>query len=202
MRTIVLIQFLIIYISVFSQSTDSSFVKQNKIHYSFSYFGYNLIKPGLNINISYKLTSKNSKNIITKKSGRIKDKSTTQQFILGGNIGFLWYPHSHSAVFNFYQIVYKKIKPAKNKFSTIGIGPGVYRSIYPETYEITDNNEVRKIYFAGETYFAPVLSFGGGKNLQNKVLKSRFINTNLMFLFNYNTGVVPLLIIEIGFKIK
>ena len=168
----------------FSQETNTA----KEYYYEISYYGYNLVKPGIKTSANYILKQK------------IKSEKINT-LITNAHIGFTWYPHSHFAVFNYYQIAYRKTKVLKNKFFTIALGPGVYRSIYSETYQIASNGYVEKINFAGRTYFSTVLTLGNGKILKKKILKSRFINTNLMFLFDYNTSVVPLLSIEIGFRI-
>lgn len=173
----------------FSQVADTnSLTNRQKYYFEVSYYGYNLIKPGLKANFNFIFKQK-------------PNEKKTNLLIANAHLGFSWYPHSHFAIFNYYQIAYRGIKSKNGKFFTIALGPGVYRSIYPKTYKVTDDGNVEKIYFPGSTYFSPALTFGSGKELNNKILKARFIDVVLMFLFDYNTNIVPLLNIEIGFKI-
>ncbi len=182
----------------YSQTPDSTSVFDTRT-YVFSYFGNNLLKPGLKFETNIILKENTTIRTKARKSGKTIDKSKTKQILFGGNIGFFWHPKSHIGVFNYYDFTYRIIKPKKNKYSKISIGPGIYRSFYPETYEVDNNGNVNKVLFAGRTYFAPVFTFGTGKFIKNSFIKSRTFTTNLMFLFDYNTGVVPLLNLELAF---
>lgn len=181
----------------YSQTSDSTSLFDTRT-YTFSYFGNNLLKPGLKIETNITLTEKTIIKNKTKKNGKIIDKSKTRQLLLGGNIGFFWHPKSHIGVFNYYEFIYRKIKLKNGKYSKIGIGPGIYRSFYPETYEVDNSGNVNKVSLGGRTYFAPVLTFGTGKFTKNSFFQSRTFTTNLMFLFDYNSGIVPLLNFELG----
>ncbi len=201
-RVFILVVLLILSCVAFTQNPEKKECRFGSAFYGVSYFGYNLIKPGLEANINWIINEVTAVRSKTVESGKTIKKLSTKQIIVNANIGFIWYPQSHFAIFNYYQATFKKIKRNSHRFTTVSIGPGVYRSFYPETYKLNENGEVQKIFMAGRIYFSAVLSFGNGKIIKNKIFKTRFINTNLMFLFDYNTGVVPLLSIEIGFKIK
>ena len=195
----ILTYFLFIYFnSVYSQTDGSISLFDSRI-YTFSYFGNNLINPGAKAGITFTLTEKTTLKNKTKKKGKKVDKSSTKQLLAGADIGFFWQPESHIGVFNYYEIIYRKIKLRNNSYSIIGIGPGIYRSFYPETFEVDDNDNVNKVTFGGRTYFAPVLTFGTGKFKTDSFLHSLTFATNLMFLFDSNSGIVPLLNFEIGF---
>ena len=170
----------------YSQTPDSTSIFDTKT-YTFSYFGNNFLKPGLKFGTNIILTEKTI------------DKYKTRQLLLGGNIGFFWHPKSHIGVFNYYEFTYRIIKLKKYKYIKISIGPGIYRSFYPETYNVDNSGNVNKVLLAGRIYFAPVLTFGTGKFIKDSFFKSRTFTTNLMFLFDYNTGIVPLLNFELAF---
>ena len=182
----------------YSQTLDSTSIFDTRF-YTFSYFGNNLLKPGLKFGVNIILTENTTKKDKTRKSGKTIDKSNTKQLLLDGNIGFFGHPKSHIGVFNYYEFTYRIIKLKTNKYRKISIGPGIYRSFYPETYKVDNTGNVNKIFFAGRTYFAPVLTFGTGKFIKDSFIKSRTFSTNLMFLFDYNTGIVPLLNLELAF---
>ncbi len=186
------------FTSVFAQNNDTLNI-WNTASFTVSYFGNNLIKPGIKFKMDLLLKERTIIKSRTKRSGKTVDKSKTKQLLAGANIGFYWHPKSHIGAFNFYELTYRAIKLKNNSYSKIGIGPGIYRSFYPQTYEVNDKGDVNKIYFGGRMYFAPVLIFGTGKFFKNSIIKSRTFTTNLMFLFNYNGGVVPLLNLELGF---
>ena len=183
---------------IYSQTSNFANVLDTRT-YSFSYFGNNLLKPGIKIDANVILKEKTINKSKTKKNGEIIDKSKTKQLLIGGDIGFFWHPKSHIGVFNYYTFSSRKIKLKNNKFTTLGFGLGIYRSFYPKTYEVDDAGNVNEISLAGRTYFAPVLTFGTGRLIEDRTLQSINFNTNLMFLFNYNSGIVPLLNFELGF---
>ena len=193
-------------ISIIYLSSGISFAKKvdtlsifNNVNYSISYFGNSLIKPGLKMGANIPLFEKKTIRTKTSRKGETIDKSKKRQLFVGGDIGFICFPKSHTGIFNYYEIKYKSIKARNASFSTFALGPGIYRSFYPETYEVDADGNIQELSLAGRTYFAPVLTFGSGKALNYYALKSWHFNTNLMFLFNYNTGILPLLNFEIGF---
>ncbi len=197
------IKFLIIIVlfsfySAFSQKVDSSNIFSTRT-FTFSYFGNNLLKPGIKIGANITLTEKSIVKRKTKKSGKIIEKSIKRQLLAGANAGFFWHPESHIGAFNFYELTYRIIKLKSGSYRKIGIGPGIYRSFYPKTFEFDNStDQVSKITLGGRTYFAPVLIFGTGKFKKNSFFQSRTFTTNLMFLFDYNSGIVPLLNFEVG----
>jgi hypothetical protein len=198
-KPLIVLLYILLFNPYFSQSQDSTGVFSTR-EYTISYFGNNLLKPGFKFKTAIVLAEKTIIKTKTKKSGKTIDNTKIRQLLLGGNIGFFWHPKSHLGAFNYYEFTYRKIKIKKGKWSKIGIGPGIYRSFYPETYEVDDNRGVDKVLLGGRTYFAPVLTFGSGKFLKNCFFKSRTFTTDLLFLFNYNSGIVPLLNFEIGFS--
>ena len=182
----------------YSQKADSTKIF-NSATYSLSYYGNNLIHPGVKAGISFLLAEKTKNKNKTKANGEIINKSTIKQLLANAGIGLFWQAESHIGSFNYYQLRYRSIKLKDNSYSLIGIGPGIYRSFYPETFEVDKNGNVKERAFGGRTYFAPVLTFGTGNLKQNSFLHSLSFTTNLMFLFDYNSGIVPLLNLEIEF---
>jgi len=160
-----------------------------------SYFGNLLVKPGVKVGIEFVIAHKTK---VKKKNY----KKSIRQLTVSGNLGTFWHPHSHASLFNFYTANYRIVEINKRKFNMIGIGPGIYRSFYPETYKVDDSGNVSSLSMAGRLYFAPVIVLGVGKFKENKTIQSWHFNTNFMFLFDYNTGVVPLLSFDIGLAIS
>lgn len=199
-NTIIVLIILFSFKSGYSQTPVSTSVFDTKT-YTFSYFGNNLVKPGLKIGSNITLTEKMITKNRTKKGEETIDRSRARQLLLGGNIGFFWHPKSHIGVFNYYEFTCRIIKLKEDKYSKISIGPGIYRTFYPETYEVDNSGNVNQISLAGRTYFAPVITFGTGKFIKDRFIKTRTFTTNLMFLFDYNTGIVPLLNFELGFTL-
>ncbi|RLD59964.1 MAG: hypothetical protein DRJ01_10490 [Bacteroidetes bacterium] len=179
-----------------AQNADMSY---NKITVSLSYYGNMLIKPGVKAGVEYVV---NQKKCFKKNKRKSITDLIVKQLIVAGDIGFFWHPHSHIAVFNYYTLNYRIVKPSKRSINTIGLGPGVYRSVYPKTYEVDNMNNVKSVSWAGRTYFAPVVVLGTGKMINHYWIQSWHFNTNIMVLFNYNTGFVPLLSFDIGLNFK
>lgn len=171
----------------------------NSITYSLSYYGNNLVNPGINAGISFVLRERTKIKSSTKKNGKKVDQSKMKQLLASADIGFFWQPESHIGAFNYYEITLRTIRLKNNSYSIIGLGPGIYRSFYPETYEVEDNGNINRVALGGRTYFAPVISFGTGRFKNHGILHSLSFITNLMFLFDYNSGIVPLLNLEIAF---
>ena len=198
MKKVLILLFFISYYAAEAQVQDSVSYT-NSVTYNISYFGYNLIKPGLKAGVNFNLRNRTIEKFTTKKSGKIIDKSGEGQWLAGSAVGFFWQP-GHISVFNYYEISYKRLRSANQTFNIVGFGPGIYRSVYPETYEVGEDGQVQKKTLSGRTYFAPVVSFGSGKNINNPLFQSWQFCTNLMFLFDYNTGIVPLLSFELTFN--
>lgn len=183
---------------VFSQKTRFKKVFDTKT-YTFSYFGNNLVNPGMKAAINFTLTEKTTVKTKTTKSGEPIDKTATKQLLASAHVGFFWQPESHIGTFNFYELTYRRIKRKDNSYVRIGIGPGIYRSFYPQTFEVDKTGTVSEAAMGGRSYFAPVITFGTGKIKNRGALHSLTFATNLMFLFDYNSGIVPLLNLEIDF---
>ena len=184
--------------NAYSQKTDSINIFKTGT-YTFAYFGNNLLNPGVKAGINFILKEKTTTKNKTKKNGKIAMKTTINQLLAGADIGFFWQPESHIGTFNFYELSYRKINRKDNSYRIFGVGPGIYRSFYPETFEVDNDGNIRKTNLGGRTYFAPVVTIGSGRFKKDSFLHSLAFSTNLMFLFNYNTGIVPLLNLEIDF---
>ena len=196
-RQLFIIITLFSFYSAFSQKADTSGIFDTRT-FTFSYFGNNLLKPGIKIGTNITLMEKR---VVKRKTKRNKTivKSTKRQLLAGANAGFFWHPESHIGAFNFYALTYRTINLKSGSYRKIGIGPGIYRSFYPKTYKFDETTgQVNKIALGGRTYFAPVFIFGTGKFIKNSFFQSRTFTTNLMFLYDYNSGIVPLLNFEVG----
>jgi len=177
-----------------AQNTGSSFKTLSPV-VSVSYYGNILIKPGIKAGVEMALLQKS---VNRKESRHLNRKVRIKQLTASADLGMLLFPGSHSALFNYYTVNYKNIKTETGKFNTVGIGPGIYRSFYSQTYEVDASGNVTPEGTEGRSYFAPVLVFGTGKYLSHGILQSWHFNTSIIFLFDYNTGIVPLLNFEIG----
>ena len=196
-KILILISLFFLLNLVYSQNPDSNRGFKSTT-FTFSYFENFPFKPGLKISADIILAEYVKPRIRIRKDSTKINKTKTRQLLLGGDIGFYWHHHSHTGMFNYYEISYRTIR-AKGFQTTIGIGPGIYRAFYPETYEIDNSNNITKKSFAGRTYFSSVILLGYGRYRKNATLQSWHLKYNIMFLFDYNTGIMPLFNIELGF---
>lgn len=169
------------------------------LRYNGSYYGNSLWNPGLKVGATYLWKERTTSKTKTRGKKEIS-KIKKYQLLLAGNLGFYVDPKSHLGVFNHYGISYRKIN-AEGKQKTIGISPlGYYRSFLPETYEVSENESVRKVTLPGRSYYSPVLTLGYGKTRGEKKLNEWFFNLNIMILYPYNADFLPLLNLEYGYS--
>ena len=176
--------------AITDNTAQTAGIPGNKLSMTISYYGNMLVKPGLKAGADFV--------VLQKRYIKNNKKQLAKQLLVSGDVGFFRHPHSHLALFNYYTANYRAIHLQTRKFNRVGIGPGIYRSVYPETYEVNDSGEVSPVSMAGRFYFAPVIILGTGKFMAGKTIQSWHFNTNIMFLCNYNTGIVPLLSFDIG----
>lgn len=83
----------------------------------------------------------------------------------------------------------------------MGLSPlGTFYSLLPETFEVDELGEVTQVGFPRRVYFAPSIHLE--KGWSPAALKG-FLHAGgqLMFLMPYNTSVLPLVFIELGYSI-
>jgi len=124
-------------------------------------------------------------------------KRKIRELNLNGNLGFYWDPYTHVATYANAGVLYRKTNK-RNRQWMIGINPlGYMRTFTHETYEVDDNLNVTSKKFAGRSYYAPDVILGTGKI---KTDRTRFFNLHFMFLSKYNSGTLPLINFEFGFR--
>ena len=189
---LIMLQSIILY----SQENKKFFDKE-ALTYSIAYFGNNIANPGLKFETNSPIIIK-TKEIQKKKKLRIHKHRLNWD----GSLGFYWDPMSHVGVFTNYGVNYEEIFTKGFKYQ-IGLNPvGYLRTFLPETYEVDENWNVKKVFLPGRSYYAPSFSIGIGKLRHDKRLSEWFINLNSILLLPYNTGFVPLVNLEFGYKFK
>ncbi|MEZ4776230.1 MAG: hypothetical protein R3D00_23855 [Bacteroidia bacterium] len=181
----VVLGFLIHSFSAFSQY-DST------LTFSLGYYGNNLWNPGFSFDTDY--TFRETKADDDKSRSYLKQLSA--QVKLAGYAD----PNIYQARFVQAGFRYRKIKP-RGFYCMLGISPlGLYRSFLPETYQVSSKGDVTKITIPGRWYFAPEVSAGLGKvtSIQNPT--GVYAHIHLMVLMPYNTYVLPLLNVELGYQ--
>lgn len=158
------------------------------------YYGNYYWNPGLTVGAEYLLTEK-----VRIKAKKRRKKVITKQWLLNGTFGVSWDPRTELGVFTNYGILWRRTN-TKGKQINIQFNPlGIYRAFLPETYEVS-GDEVDKVFLPGRNYYAPSLSFGFGKWRKGRKLTGRYLNVTYMLRTPYNTGSLPSIAIEYGFR--
>ncbi len=170
--------------------------KAGRLDFDGAYYGNNLWNPGLKFGAEYIWKEK-----IREKEKKKRTKIKTNQFILGGDIGFFWDPRDYTALFTYYGLVYRHTNTKGFRYNFAISPAGYFRSFLPETYEV-EGSQVDKVVLPGRSYYAPVLTLGLGRLRRNKEkkLKAWFLDLDVMFLVPYNAAMVPLLNVAYGYR--
>ncbi len=169
-------------------------IKVYSQQWSVSYFGNNLWNPGLTLEYDhlassyYKVSPKYkkqliNKNVLLKTGGFIDPGAYSLAFV---NAGF-----SSQKMYQNRRWVSIKISPF-----------GAARTFLPSTFLVNDDGIISNVTFSGRWYYAPSLDWQFGLFKGNSILNRIFLGTNFMLLFPYNTYVMPLLNIQIGYQIQ
>jgi hypothetical protein len=181
---------------VLRSTTDlSDFSFLDRTEFKASYSGNVFWNNGINLGVEY-LLRENKKTKYPRKRGQ---RTNTHEFLLNGTLGFItnFSSKTDTGIFTNYGITWRRTNK-KNKQFSIAINPlGYYRSILPETYEVT-GDQVNKVSFPGRGYYAPSISFGIGKQRKGKKLTGRFYNVNLMLRTPFNATTLPSINFEFG----
>ncbi len=158
-----------------------------------SYFGNNLWNPGLQVG-GEKVVSNNTKTKVSENESLTKHL----QYYINGNFGFYIDNPTHWALFNNYQINFRRVQE-KGKFISIGTGPGIMRTFLPETYRVTDNGDIERVKLPGRLYSAPVISLGVGRLWKRNNNNAWQFKIHNFWLLNYNNAVLPQIHVEYGY---
>jgi hypothetical protein len=166
---------------------------QVPIHFEVAYQGNNLWNPGLNLGLDYKWRENTRSNL--------RGKSRPQEFSFGTDLGFYHDPQSHSALFVQAGIQYRRYISPVWHWST-GFSPlGLYRSLLPETFEVNPLGMIETVKLPGRWYYAPDFSLGLERQRRQKSSQTWFTRLHVMLLMPYNTAVMPLLFVEVGWRL-
>lgn len=179
-----------------AQENMDSLAFLNRTEFKVGYIGNFFWNNGLEVGAEY-LWKDNTKI----KEKKAKQKTITHQLLFNGNLAFTnnFSTQTDAGVFTNYGLVWRRTNPKGKQFS-ITLNPlGYYRSFLPETYEVK-GDEVKKVFLAGRSYYAPSLSIGLGKKRENKKLSGRYLNLNLMYRTPYNAGSIPSVSFQYGYR--
>ncbi len=176
------------------QRTTLSFL--DRTEFKIGYSGNVIWNNGLTFGAEY----------LWKEKVKIKDRkrgkrTNTHQFLFNSTLGFTtnFSSKTDTGLFTNFGLTWRRTNKKGKQFS-IAFNPlGYYRSFLPETYEVK-GNDVKKVFLPGRGYYAPSLSIGLGRLRKGKTLTGRYFNINFMLRTPYNTGTVPSVSLQYGFR--
>lgn len=198
MRKHILVHLFLYTLSLSAQDKVSTPTFLDKTEFKIGYIGNFIWNNGLSLGTEY--LWKEKAKIKEKKRGK---KTTTHQLLLDGNLGFTnnFSTKTDAGIFTNYGVMWRRTN-TKGKQITIALNPlGYYRSFLPETYEVK-GDEVTKVFLPGRSYYAPSLSIGLSKLRNEKKLTGRYFNINLMYRTPYNSGTLPSISFQYGYRFK
>lgn len=176
----------------FSPHHSFSQINPKAFTYTVSYFGNNLWNPGL----KFGAEMPKNENTITNKKG--KERSILNNY--AADIGFYRDGGSHVGVFLGAGWQRKKVFNKRFFITMEGKPLGFYRSFLPETYKVEDDGSIKKVGLPGRFYFAPSVSAGFGIAGKKDTERALFAKVHVITLLPYNTYIMPLLNIELGYQ--
>jgi len=170
-----------------------------------SYFGNMTFHPGVRGSLEKKWKVSHKHKLKSKKRKGEFTLSKSRELLPTAGIGFYVHPRHYGALFVDGGLKFRKSRSKSYKKSVkrwhIGTGMGIYRSFLPETYEVKDD-KIKKVFLAGRTYFYPYFEFGSERSWRKNPNHAYFVAVNTLFLMPYNTTVMPLLNLQIGYRFK
>jgi len=132
------------------------------------------------------------KETIKTKFKRGKERTTSHQFLLNGNLGVTtsFSNKTDTGAFTNYGMTWRRTNK-KGKQFIIEVNPlGYYRSFLPETFKVS-GDKVKKVFLPGRGYYSPSLSVGIGKRRKDKVRSGSYFNVNYTLRTPFNAGTLP-----------
>ena len=170
-----------------------------------SYFGNMVFHPGLRTNLEKKWKVKHKHKLKSKKRKGEFTLSKSRELVPTTGIGFYIHPRHYGALFVDGGLKFRKSRSKSYKKTIkrwhLGTGMGIYRSFLPETYKVTDD-KVKKVFLPGRIYFYPYFEFGLERSWRRNPNHASFFSVNTLFLMPYNTTIMPLLNLQIGYRFK
>lgn len=179
----------------------------SEVQFGLSYLHNGITNPGLQLHAEWVFHSRSK--TFQKENRRLGRhfQTSERQFALEGRLGTYWDPLTQWAAFNHYIFSYRFVyrKPGMKQPSwaiALGLGPGYFHSILPETYAVDDQGNVRKIGLAGRGYFSTILDFKFIRERPGKRLSAFFWGLNTFSLYNYNATLAPTNNLYFGFRFQ
>jgi hypothetical protein len=179
---------------------------QTDLSLNVSYFGENVIHPGLKVGVEYPIWEKEKIKVrrIGFMENKFGSKARTKQLFVTGNVGFYNHANNHSAFFINSELGYRHIKQKKGRYLGANIGLGYLQRIYNiDTYELNEAGELEEIGGGkGQLMTSLSLVYGQDLSFKNDSPLSWHVKPTLLFLSPYGYTTVPNLALEVGVTYK
>lgn len=182
-----------IFVVLFCLVCNAHSIAQNtKCHLAYS--GNNLWNPGMKLNIFREINVKT----LNQKNEKIEIRSHG----INLDVGFYYDPGAYTALYSSIGYQSKVLFP-NGRWIMTKVNPiGISRTFLPSTYHVQDDFTVSKVIFPGRIYYAPGLEFSWCPFRRNKFLTRTFIGADVQLLMPYNTYVLPIINIQVGYRLS
>jgi hypothetical protein len=157
-----------------------------------SYSGNNAWNPGISAGIEYPFNNPGRAGEVTDRKTNLYARSVTGLYID---------PGSHGGLYSNLGLEIRMHRSKSGAFSVFAHPIGVYRSFLTETYAF-ENDQVRRVPLAGNVYYAPYAGVGYSKEILKHPGDTWFFNFGVMTLLPYNTYLMPLMMVDIGYRFQ
>lgn len=159
----------------------------SKLDYGVSFYSYYYLKPGFEFSVS--------KNIINKKKAVfIYKKNKTRNRVLSTwvsiNNSYYFHPQNHNGV-RIYSSIKRRVGFVNKLSFSYGFTLGVLRTFLGETYEVTDEGEVKELKWHGRFYgtLGAVLDVSYPVSIKDKISFRPFLSVEMYSVFPYNNFI-------------
>ncbi len=202
MKSIFKTTILLILISSLN-ATGQNEIKLSELPYNISFYGDNVIHPGLKIGTSYIFKTKDKTKIRKFKGLENKwgSKLKTIDFSADLNLGFYNHPNNHLGTFLGIGVTRLRTKARKNRVLGFSFEINYLRKFYNlPTYILNENNEVERKRFSGTNEVMFVFAPTFGKNILTKKEFGgvRIFAKPSIQLISYNHSFLPNFALELG----
>jgi hypothetical protein len=124
--------------------------------------------------------------------------SPQREWMALADAGFYLDPGSHAGAFTGAGFGFRRTSENGRTRSLSFKPASVYRSFLSETYLYDSQGAVEPVTLPGNVYYAPSFSFGIGKYSNQPSQSAWFVQLTVITLMPYNSYVMPLLNLEVG----
>lgn len=195
-KTCLLVALLSSMVTLTAQNSSEAPTFRGRADFKFGYFGNLQSNHGLNLGTEYLWLEK-----VKMKERRNRQKTIKWQLLLNGSLGYStnFATRTQNGIFVYSGLIVRRVN-GKNWELSVELNPlGAYRSVLSDTYKVV-SDDVTRVSFPGRTYYAPSVAIGTGRFRKGIKPSGWYLNLQYTLLTNYNTGVLPIVSLNFGYK--